>query len=432
MPGSRDIDFKVHHSVKKWIKQSCLPTCGTSVNKIFLYWLDSLRDKATMAASYFSPVSLDDSVTAVKEPSRKAYAQGRDPDLLREQLSALLQNESSWAVASIPCQKAFMVGIEAKAKPLGDWRRKICQWSYRVIDHFRMDREVVSVGMNLFDRYLAAGSPASSSQNKTRFSCLCPTCKRYIDGRTYQLAAMTCLYLGIKLHSETVTDNTYSKRRRFRLTSFVDLSRGLFCTRDIADMEHEVLKTLSWKVCTPTPMTFVSYILTLTPVTSDVLESHDSSALVLHVVQELSRYLTELAVCLGSELPQYPPSQVALASILVSMDLLTLEAISIHVRDCFATAAFALCECDGVWESIQYLRLKLQQSLWPEMLFDACTDLGHPISIARNNGLLDIDQVYRVQKHAAAAPNILAVSPLQSRTLKDLSAYEGSPVSVAL
>lgn len=52
--------------------------------------------------------------------------------LLREQLVVLLQTESAYNVTYIPCQ------VETKQQrhvELEEWRRKICQWGYRVIDH---------------------------------------------------------------------------------------------------------------------------------------------------------------------------------------------------------------------------------------------------------------------------------------------------------
>ncbi|KAL7527307.1 hypothetical protein ACHAXR_001892, partial [Thalassiosira sp. AJA248-18] len=58
------------------------------------------------------------------------------------------------------------------------WREKICEWFYGVVDHFDFNREYVSVAMSYLDRYLAS---------------------RTVNRRVFQLAAMTALYLAIKL-----------------------------------------------------------------------------------------------------------------------------------------------------------------------------------------------------------------------------------------
>ncbi len=35
-----------------------------------------------------------------------------------------------------------------------DWREKICEWKYKVVDCFDLDREVVSISMFFLDKYL--------------------------------------------------------------------------------------------------------------------------------------------------------------------------------------------------------------------------------------------------------------------------------------
>ena len=143
--------------------------------------------------------------------------------------------------------------------PLEDWRRKICQWAFRVIDHFRLDREIVSTGMNLFDRFLLRHQ---STECDPAAACFCPSCKRSLDSPTYQLAAMTCVFLAVKLHSQNnshhpATEDSSSSCRggggrrshkQFKLNTFVELSRGQFRAQDICDMEATVLATLRWKV----------------------------------------------------------------------------------------------------------------------------------------------------------------------------------------
>jgi hypothetical protein len=365
-----------------------------------------------------------------------AYAPAQDPELLREQLLGLLGTEKCYTVEHVPCKAVFLP--EDDNVPLEEWRRKICQWSFRVIDHFRLDREVVTLGMNIFDRFLVA-HPSSCEENSRSCLCSCPSCKRSVDSRTYQLAAMTSLYLAVKLHSAG-TDEEFNRRRRFKLCSFVELSRGQFDSKDICAMERTILSTLNWKVNSPTPMTFVTYFLNILMPEREAMPPHarNNYDLVLHVLRELSRYLTELAVCLGSECTSERQSHVGFAAIMVSMDLLTYQALSASVRDAFthavvSTSGWTAKELD-VCEN---LRSQLQQALWPEMLLDESeqADAGHPISLARDYGLLDIDQIYRVncsiQQQQQLNPNRVGRQlKTQNKKTMQPSSWQASPTSV--
>jgi hypothetical protein len=340
-------------------------------------------------------------------------------DLLRDQLLCLLKTEQDYIVHFTPCRQALYIADE-DYMPLEDWRKKICQWSFRVIDHFHLDREVVTVGMNLFDRFLVEYSPHGAFSAS---GCPCPSCKRSISSRSYQLAAMASLYLAIKLHRESTTDPTVPRRRSFTLTKFVDLSRGQFSQDDIVQMEQVVLSTLKWRVSPSTPMVFVNYLLDLLP--RPAIDHGSHPGLVLHVLRELSRYLTELAVCLGMEVSRHAPSQTGFAAILVSMDLLTYEALPLSVRDMFCKSVYSVCGWREKRHIVEHLRTTLLSSLWPEMIFDEClqSEVGHPITLARDFGLLDVEQLCRPQLCTGSPPS----SP---RTHEKQVSWEESPVSI--
>jgi hypothetical protein len=381
---------------------------------------------------FHSPMTLEGNSTLMP-----TYTPAQDPELLREQLLGLLKSEQCYTVEHVPCQAIFLP--EDNNVPLEEWRRKICQWSFRVIDHFRLDREVVTLGMNVFDRFLVA-HPRSCEENNNSRLCSCPSCKRSVDSRTYQLAAMTSLYLAVKLHSAG-SEEEFNRRRRFKLCSFVELSRGQFDSKDICAMERTILSTLNWKVNSPTPMTFVTYFLNLLMPERDAMPPHvrNNHDLVLHVLRELSRYLTELAVCLGSKCTAERQSHVGFAAVMVSMDLLTYEALSASIRDSFmravvSTSGWTVKELD-VCEN---LGSQLQHALWPEMLLDESeqADAGHPISLARDYGLLDIDQIYRVNCSIRQQKQ-LNTNRVEGRQLKtqdknttQISSWQASPTSV--
>jgi hypothetical protein len=91
------------------------------------------------------------------------------------------------------------------------WREKICEWSYQVIDHFEFSREVVSVSIHYLDRYLAT---------------------KAVNKKTFQLAAMTSLFLAIKLYEPG----------RLSMASMIELSRGYFMVDQMVAMEASILR----------------------------------------------------------------------------------------------------------------------------------------------------------------------------------------------
>lgn len=99
------------------------------------------------------------------------------------------------------------------------WREKICEWSYQVIDHFDFSREVVSVSIHYLDRFLA-----TRSCNKKEF----------------QLAAMTTLFLAIKLYEPG----------KLSMQSMIELSRGYFQVEQMVAMEMAILRYVATAVRT--------------------------------------------------------------------------------------------------------------------------------------------------------------------------------------
>lgn len=340
-----------------------------------------------------------------------------DSNFAIDQLLALLRTEESYKVPYIQCSLSME---ESNHLPYGEWRRKICQWCFKVVDHFRLDREVVSSSMNIFDRYLAS-RPLNYNAN----TCPCPACQKNIDSRLFQLSAMTSLYLAMKMYSDSCEDSPY---RRLNLNAFVELSRGQFTAQDVSQMESVILRELKWKVNPPTPMTSVPYLLRLMPSPRLLPEScYESYDLVLHVLHELARYLSELSVCLDSVSTIYTPSQIAYASILVSMDLLTYSALPQPVRKAFNEAVVQTSLASGGTiltphdEPIQDLKERLRQAFWPEMLIDenGSLEMGHPIFMAREFGLLDMTFIASSQTKSAY------------RRISPTNTWEGSPISVS-
>jgi len=133
--------------------------------------------------------------------------------------------------------------------------------------------------------------------------------------------------------------------------------------------------------------------------------SHPDAAkhrtLVLHVLHELSRYLTELSICLPDVSATYTPATIAFSAILISLDLLsTRTAVPDHVRQFYLSRIEALSggRLTPHAEAVSVLKSKMCDSFVPDMLEDSLADLddeggdfGHPIHIARDAGLLSPD-----------------------------------------
>lgn len=166
------------------------------------------------------------------------------------------------------------------------WREKICEWAYQVVDHFDLHRDVVCVAMNYLDRYLASYPHT-------------------VDKNYFQLLAMTCVYLAMKLSEYK---HLIIQGSRSSMESILQLSRGYFSLEDMEKMEVDILNRLNWNVHPPTPQTFTKHFLLLLRI-----EEHD--------VHDLSQFLVELSV-MDYFFINFKPSDIAIAAVLLATDRL--------------------------------------------------------------------------------------------------------------
>jgi len=172
------------------------------------------------------------------------------------------------------------------------WREKICEWAYQVVDHFDLHREVVSIAMSHLDRYLAAfPSP--------------------VDKNFFQLLAMTCLYLSIKLNEYK---HLLIPGSRSSMETILQLSRGFFTLDQMEKMEYDLLQRLQWHVHPPTPQLFTKHFLFFLSI-----EEHE--------VHDLSQFMVELSV-MDYFFVSYKPSEIAIASVLNAIERLFPESDS--------------------------------------------------------------------------------------------------------
>ncbi|GKZ01450.1 G1/S-specific cyclin-E1 [Mayamaea pseudoterrestris] len=135
-------------------------------------------------------------------------------------------------------------------------RFKMCEWAYRVCDHFDASRETVAVAFSMLDRFID--------------KCCC-------DRTAFKLASMTALHMAAKLVNPKIIS----------MENLADLSRGEFDLQHIVDMERIILKTCDWTLHPPTVQAFIARFAALLP--------YDSATTVKSIYQRAS-FFAELSV----------------------------------------------------------------------------------------------------------------------------------------
>lgn len=175
-------------------------------------------------------------------------------------------------------------------------REQIVEWSFRVVDYFHIDREVVAIATSYLDRFLGI--------------CNC-------DKKSFKLAATAALHLAIKLN------DSYKKDM---VNVLSDLSRGEFKLQDIIQMEKFMIETLSWFLHPPTPSSFVGHIIKLMP------ESTPPSYILK--ISALAAFFTELSLCDYYFTTQLP-SVIAMAAVQNAIEILSLTEFSFDLEGKF-------------------------------------------------------------------------------------------------
>jgi len=182
--------------------------------------------------------------------------------LLEDQISVMLKQESTIYAYSLfsRAREAYSGDSSENDIRKNEWRDKIVQWTYSVVDHFDLSRDTAAISMSLFDRYLA-------------------TKENQCNGNAVLLLSLTTLSIAVKIN----------ETKSISVQKLSDLSRGQFNPSDIQKCELIVLQTLNWRVNAPTPVAFLSHML---QILRPRLEEKTRRQ-----VFELARYATELSMC---------------------------------------------------------------------------------------------------------------------------------------
>lgn len=261
-----------------------------------------------MLSTSATKADLEDRFIAIRRQEDNIYS-------CADYLSPAFQAKQAAEVANNPNLCIFASGLSAcstgsssSCTGINDvWREKICEWSYQVIDHFDFNREIVSISLSYLDRYLST---------------------RPVNRKIFQLAAMTSLYLAIKLYEPST----------LKMSSFIELSRGYFSTEHIIAMETAILRALSWHVHPPTSLTTVKHFMLLIP-------EHSCPPHIFHEIKELSRFLTELSVC-DYFFVQKKATTIGLASLLVAIGFIGEGFITPSAHQSFLDSVRIVAGCD--------------------------------------------------------------------------------------
>lgn len=211
-------------------------------------------------------------------------------------------------------------------------RTKMCEWCYQVVDYAMFRRETVAIAINLLDRFLSSGSKRSHETIASR--------------KQYQLAAMTTLFMSIKLFEPCKIDTAL----------LASLSRGCYEEADFVKMENDILFSLNWYLNCPTALSFLELFLSVIP------KDGDRTSQMKEVVKTYSKYLIERSIE-DYELSMKKPSDIALAAISISVK--KLSAISpFHEEKDIVRLVYSIENCshfDLNGSEIDYVVNRIQQ-----------------------------------------------------------------------
>ena len=120
-------------------------------------------------------------------------------------------------------------------------REQICKWIFHIIERVEMQRETAIIAMNYLDRFMSTSVPRARRARYNR--------------REYQLVALTCLYIAVKITEPIVMGADMIR----------ELSRGAYSIESILSCERHILASLRWKLNGPTPFQFIDYMIQLLP-----------------------------------------------------------------------------------------------------------------------------------------------------------------------
>ena len=273
--------------------------------------------------------------------------------LLMEKINVMLKREGS----SIPCDylNTSRLGLSHNHNPHLDtfdmeFRQKIAEWMFKVIDFYDLDRDIVNTAMNYLDRYLASSTlHYRLSKNQTALVSTA-SLKLAIKVSWPDHLCVNALfhYFSHSLCYQLLEPRTFHMSDMIKLRMCSSFS---FSPKQIIGMEHDILFALGFDVMPCTVLQFAHYIICMIP-------SIPSST--RYVLQELSKYMSELAVCVY-KFVAFKPSVKALSVVTCAIDSLDADSeISTESHTEFALRVYNTFELWHDDEEITMLKEELK------------------------------------------------------------------------
>mmetsp|Transcript_7495 Transcript_7495/g.14648 ORF Transcript_7495/g.14648 Transcript_7495/m.14648 type:complete len:324 (+) Transcript_7495:156-1127(+) len=322
-----------------------------------------------MPALVLTPTALEDALLQKMHPS----------DVADRIAIMRIQEETTYKVKDYIAESALI--RKRASKPVdSDCRIKMCEWCYQVVDFCKFRRETVGIGMSYLDRYLCTPKGRSALCNR----------------KEYQLAAMTALYIAIKLHEPLEMETSL----------LADLSRGCYTEMEFVRMEETMLQAIKWRVNGPTSLAFVAHFMAFLPssVHPDVAES----------MMEYARFQTELAIA-EQDLISVRPSFVGLAALMNAVEgmdtsLFSLKSQAKFIRHIERYAEVCVSDVEKMQAQLSMMMANLLSDDFPTIVgsagvyegeeFEDVTDDKHkPGSLSRRHSPVS---VVRHPRHGTA------------------------------
>lgn len=204
------------------------------------------------------------------------------------------------------------------------WRRMLIDWMFFVVDYCSLQRHSVAAAAFFLDVAVS------------RKLCSTP--------EEHQLAAATALQLALKTHDSAI----------IKLERLVKLGRGVFTEEDVVKMETKILMECAWHLHPPSVYCFLRQYEQLLPV--NVSKSTRS------VFSQVNDLVSELTI-LDDKYLCYSPSEIAYASMLMAMEMVDYEDLTVVHRQCFLFRMSTVAKMSNNSLSIRRIFEDLKNSL---------------------------------------------------------------------
>ena len=237
------------------------------------------------------------------------------------------------------------------------WRRMLIEWMFFVVDFCNLQKQSVAAASYFLDVAMSHG--------------LCTTREEH------QLAAATSLQLSLKTFDTAV----------IKLDKLVKLGRGQFTEDDVATMEMKIISTLKWNLHPPSTYCFLrQYELLLPSGITDIAKE---------MIHEVTKQVATLTV-LEEQYLKYNPSVLGYATLLLAFEMISVDVIPIHVRQCFMIRMSNVAKLSSsTGEVVQVVDL-LRES------FDNCGDKYQQVInmiSSKTDELMSLSSLFSTQQH---------------------------------